>query len=158
MLVFSKPRISTSVLGVWTVGLIALGCRTYLDYSGQPLTSVAEAREFIVHVLESQHGDYAPIEVEVTEEKLRVLRQRLQTFGPIPSVIGPTVIYFADIGVPRLSKKSGWFAITILAPNGHVWMHVYTADLKTAERFIDALVTMKRAAAATGGTSSGEVP
>jgi hypothetical protein len=120
-------------------------CRTSVSYEPRALTSSAEAVEVIRQTLETQHAQYAPIEVEVSEVKLSMLRNKsnplLGTSG-----LNRTVIPFSSIGEVTLSRKNRWFAVTLAAVNGFVLLHVYTPDAQSAQRFMDAIETLRRLA------------
>jgi hypothetical protein len=137
------PSLLRIVLGC--VLLSGLGCRTYMPYVGRQLESTTEARNVIYQLLDQQPGSNAAIEVEVTDEKIRLLRSRSNAFLGTSGING-TTIYYSAIGGIRLSKKGNWYAITIDGKNGVALLHVYAADALVAERFIDALETMRQAA------------
>lgn len=139
-------RMRFLILAATGVAVLA-GCRTYMTYTGQPMESTTDAERVIRELLEQQPGGNAPEQVEVGGEKFQIFRGRpLSIMGP--GVDGAT-IYYARMGELRLSVKGKWYAVTICATNGEALLHVYAPDQHTAERFIDALETMRRASGAT---------
>jgi hypothetical protein len=120
------------------VASIASGsCRSYIPYAGRPLDSARTAQKVIYETLDQQP---AAAQVEVTDEKFRVV---------LNHVLGPSsaAIYYTQIGDVLLSKKRDVFAVTIRSVTHVALVHVYTHDQASAERFIDALETMRRSAA-----------
>ena len=114
-----------------------------MPYAGKPLEDVAVAKKVIYETLEQQPGGAAPLEIEVTEEKFRIVQTR---FNPIVGVRAAGVaVYFAKIADVLLSVKRGLYTVTILGPNGDSLVHVRISDQRSAERFIDALQTMRQA-------------
>ena len=132
-----------------TLLLLASSCfiRTSIRYSPRALDTSAEAMHVIYEILEGQHGQFAPIELEVTEEKLSILRTRS---NPLLGTSGVhrTVIRYSTIGEVSLSRKNRWSAVTLAAENGIPLLHVYTSDAESGERFMDAIETMRRLAVA----------
>ena len=120
-------------------------CRTSVSYEPRTLASSAEAIEVIRQTLETQHAQYAPIEVEVSETELSMLRNKS---NPLlgTSILNRTVIRFSIIGEVSLSEKNRWFAVTLAGVNGVALLHVYTPDAQSAQRFMDAVETLRRPA------------
>jgi hypothetical protein len=114
----------------------ALSCRSYMPYAGRPLDSTSTALKIISDMLDQQP---AAIQVEVTDEKFRILLNHL--LGP-----SAVTIYYTRIGDILLSKKRGVFAVTISSPAHVALVHLHTYDQAYAEHFIDALETMRRGA------------
>lgn len=136
--VWQRTVLTTIVL------VLTSGCfiRTSVRYEPEPLPTSEEAMQVIQRTLEGQHGKYAPIEVTVTEEKISLLRT---SSGPLwGSSMARTTIRYTAIGEVSLSRKSGWYATTLVATNGATLLHIYTADLSSAEEFMDAIATMRR--------------
>ncbi len=136
----------TNRLFLLSVALLALvGCRTYMPYVGHPMSTTSEAMKFIWKVLEQQPGSKASVEIQVTEEKFRMLRSQsnwiLGTGG-----LHATTIYYSNIGDVLLTKKGKWVVVKIFSVNGAALLYVYAADQRSAETFVDALETMRRAA------------
>ena len=120
-------------------------CRWSISYKPRSLASSAEAIEVIRQTLEEQHAQYAPIEVEVSETQLSMLRT---TSNPLfgKSSLNRRVIRFSIIAEVTLSKKGRWFAVTLAGVNGGTLLHVYTPDTQSAQRFMDAIETLQRLA------------
>ena len=133
------------VLAITLLLVAASGCRTSIRYEPRALASSAEAIEIVHQTLESQHRQFAPIEVEVSETKFTMLRSTSsRLFGT--SGLNRTVIRFSTIAEMSLSKKNDWFAVTFTGTNGAVLLHVYTPDAASAQRFMDAVDTLRRLA------------
>ena len=131
------------ILPVATLLLISgSSCRTSVSYNPRALASSAEAIAVIRQILEAQHGQYAPIEVEVSETKFSILRSKS---NPILGTGGlnRTVIRYSTIAEISLSKKNRWFAVTFFGVNQVALLHVYTPDVQSAKRFMDAIETLK---------------
>jgi hypothetical protein len=133
------------LVSVLLLVFVCFGCRSYIAYHGQPLASVESAKKAIYQTLEQQPGGAAPLGVEVTDEKFRLTQMH---WNPVAGsgAVG-TTIYYAQVGDMVLSEKRGLFAVTIKTTTGYTLLHVYAVDQHTAERFIDALETMRKAAA-----------
>jgi DUF2075 family protein len=116
-----------------------------MPYTGRPVDSTGTARQIIYEVLDQQPGSNGAMEIQVTDEKFSVLRSRSNVLLGTSGIYG-TTIYYTSIGEMRLSRKRAWFAVTIRGANGVNLLYVYTADRHSAERFIDALETMRRGA------------
>jgi hypothetical protein len=136
-------RVPPRLLCVGSLLLVA-ACRTYLPYAAKPLTSPAEARRVIQQTLEEQRDEHAPVSVDVTDERFRVVQTR-ETDAEDSGMFG-VAVYYSRIGRVELSRKKGVYAVSIFAADGALLMHVFTYDQVSAERFIDALATMRAAA------------
>jgi hypothetical protein len=142
-----RPSLQIRDAALLALVLMALGCRCYMSCTPRPLESTSRAKKVIYEVLDQQPREWAAIDIEVTDEKFRLLRSVGTGFlGLRPATLGTTV-YYTKIGDNLLSKRRGVFAVTIRAPNRDLLVHVYTDDQASAERFIDALETMRRASA-----------
>ena len=120
-------------------------CRTSVSYKPRTLPSSAEAIEVIRQTLETQHAQYAPIEVDVSETQFSMLRNKSNILLGTSS-LNRTAVRFSSISKVALSKKNRWFAITFFAVNGAVLLHVYAPDAQSAQRFMDAIETLRRLA------------
>lgn len=154
----SKIHHRTALL-VSAACLVPLSCRFYTDYTPRPLDSTSAARQVIYEVLEQQPGPYAATEVQLTNKKFSMSRRHATGFLGMGGIgtIG-TTIYYDKIGDLLLSKKRGVFTVTIRSPNRVLLLHVYTVDQASAERFIDALETMRRAAPDTRVPAEPDMP
>jgi hypothetical protein len=115
-----------------------------MPYQGRLLDDATKARKIIYETLEQQPGWAAPLELEVTDEKMRLVRTR-SSFMTGTSGLLPTVIYYANIADVLLSEKRGQFMVSLLGANRVALLYVYTNDQASAERFIDAVETLRRA-------------
>lgn len=126
--------------------LFICGCfiRMPVRYSPHPLDAPAEAVEVIRQTLEEQHAPYAPIELEVDEEKITLLRGVYRPFPARSGGIHRTTIRYSTVKRVSLSKKNRWYAVTLSAETGVALLHVYTANVESAQRFMDAIETLRR--------------
>lgn len=125
-----------------SVALITLSaCRTYIPYVATPIGDPAQARRVMQQTLEEQRYENAPAHVEVTNERFRVVRSRGGNADE--GDLYGTSVYYTRITDILLSKRKGVYAVSILGPDRVLLIHVFAYDEETAERFIDALGTMR---------------
>ncbi len=136
---------TTSRLALVCVLVLLPACRTFLPYTAKPLTSPAEARRVIQQTLEEQRDEHAPVSVDVTDDRFRVVRTR-ETDVEDSGLFG-VAVYYSKIGRVELSRRKGVYAVSIYAADDALLIHVFTYDQASAERFIDALSTMRATSA-----------
>lgn len=110
-------------------------------YQPALMSSSSAAVRVIYDTLETQPGNHAPIEVEVNEEKMALLRARRGFFSSGTTI--RTVVRYDMLGEVRLQKKKQYFVSTLFAPTGVKLLHVYMVDERTAQRFMDAVATLR---------------
>ena len=131
------------VLAAGLLLVLESSCRTSISYEPRALASSAEAIDVIRQTLEAQHAQYAPTKVEVSETELSILRNE-SSHLLLTSGVRRTVIRFSTIAEVSLSNKRRWFAVTLARLNGEPFLHVYTPDALSAQRFMDAIETLQR--------------
>ncbi|MBT4145750.1 MAG: hypothetical protein HOE45_02535 [Gammaproteobacteria bacterium] len=125
--------------------LITSGCKT-IDYSPHVYDTPTEAMRVIYQTLEEQQDDHTPYNLEVSESKIVVFySERASLVGVIGKGAGVErkFIRYSSIGKVTLRLKNKWYTIILATVNGHELLHVHTADIESAERFIDAIETMR---------------
>lgn len=125
-----------------SVALITLSaCRTYIPYVATPISDPAQARRVMQQTLEEQRDENAPVHVEVTNERFRVVRSREEDADE--GDLYGTSVYYTRITDILLSERKGVYAVSIFGLDEALLIHVFAYDQETAERFIDALGTMR---------------
>lgn len=127
------------------ITLLLTGCST-IRYSPATLkTNTIEAKEIIKQIVLEQPMEIAPIDVEITDQylKLHTMKTNHMDGYTIPWT---KVVCFNDIGKigirqkRRWSKK--WFVITVRDKNKNVRCSIYTAQENKAKSFVDAFYAL----------------
>lgn len=139
---YRGPTPATARLLCLGLPLLLPACRTYISYVGTPLADRAEAKRVIRQTLEEQRNERAPVSVDVTDERFLAVQTR-QTEAENAGIFG-VAVYYARIGRVGLSLKKRVYTMFIYAADGALLLHVFTYDRASAERFMDALATMRR--------------
>jgi hypothetical protein len=126
--------------------VLGSGCRTQIGYEPFPYSTHGEALDVIERTLRGQHGHFAPVEVEVTEAHLAILRNKTNIWSGT-TALHPTVVAYASIGEITLAKHRRWFAVTLWRVNHTALLRIYAPTLQSAQRFADAIETFRRFAA-----------
>lgn len=155
-------------MGMWliliTVLIFASGCRTSIDYNSSLFDTPTEAMRVIYQTLEEQQDDHTPFKLEVTETKIVIFySERAFLLGGFGRGGGGMMgkgagierkfIRYSSIGKVSLTLKNKWYTIILAAVNGHELLHVHTADIESAQRFIDAIDTMRQLGAVKSSSS-----
>lgn len=129
------------IIALLFIAILVFGCMArQIDYIPNP-ASINDPKTIMYRVLEEQPGGHAPLEIDVKNDKFRVLASvRLHsTPFSLGSVQKAFVIYYDNIGSVELYRVKDYYNILILDKSGARIYRVVTYDLDKAKSFIDAL-------------------
>lgn len=132
---------------------VACGSKA-IDYQPSPTTDPAIARQILVRAIETQPEGETPAEVRALDDKLEVVVHRTRRspwLSGLTSTPERTVLYYEDLGRIHLSKGARYFVALIWDRNGAYKLRVTFREESGARAFLDALASLKDAAATREG-------
>jgi hypothetical protein len=128
--------------------LLFAGCgATNLSYVPQETLSVEAAVRVATQVLESQPAPFTPASVDVSADRLRVVRyvKAHEPFRPNFELLPKaTVLYFNNLGGMDLNQKDDLYIARIWNAERRLLIHVYSHDRHALERLLDAVYVLSR--------------
>ncbi len=126
------------------IGIFAVGCMAKQIVYIPDSSSVNDPKTIIHRILEEQPGGHTPLEIEVKNDKIRVLASVRLSSTPfaLGSVLKTFTIYYDNIGSVELYEVRDYYNILINGESGNVIYRVVTYDLDKAKSFMDALHAM----------------
>jgi hypothetical protein len=122
-----------------------LGCSKRIPYEASPHRITGDLVAIMEQLLEQQPGTNAPVELEVTGEKISLVK--MVPRGPSLYPASRTV-YYKRIGEMEIYFKRTTFRVMVLDRGGHLLYRYVTYDEDDAKKFVDVLWALKQRAAA----------
>lgn len=134
-----KLLITLLFIAIFTTSCIA----RQIAYMPDPV-NIKDPKTIIYRILEEQPGAHTPIEIEVKDDKFRVLTSIRLSAKPFSggSVLKASVVYYDNIGSIKLYKFRNYYNIFINSESEKLIYRVVTYDLDKAKSFMDALHAM----------------
>lgn len=131
---------------------VAAGCASRIAYSPSCVYDEMEARRVTRRFLEEQPAQYAPIQIEITEEKISLTRFRSKGTGlrgdELREVPAVSTIYRDNIGSTELVYRHQWhmhhwYVARVFDKNGSLFVRVRSRSLEHAQQFLDAIASLR---------------
>jgi len=141
--------------------LVVTGCASRIEYSPAGVYDKTKAEQIARRFLEEQPAKYAPLQIEITPEKICLTRYRSKgddIFGrggrEVPS---RSTIYRDNIGSVELIYRHQWhmhhwYVARVYDKNGLLFTRAVSRDRTRAMEFLDAVVSLKSPPRAEGAS------
>ena len=136
------------ITGLFTITVFLLiGCAaTQLQYTPMATDDPSKDKMIIEQVLQEQPSEYVPDVIEITDNYLKWQKEvirRSRLTGGVTTVPGVKVVYFNSIGKIELYQKTKWYIVLVYDDNQVRRCRVLTRDEHKAQKFMDAIYSMK---------------
>jgi hypothetical protein len=113
----------------------------------QPPLYPSEAMAIIRQVIEEQPRPFDVTSVDVTNERIHVVKHVVKSkkflmVQGVTTVPTSSTVYFNNIGQVEISSNGGLYVVTVQDKRQSSRLRVYSSDETSARRFVDALMVM----------------
>lgn len=125
------------------------GCASRIAYTPSCVYDETQARRIAQRFLEEQPAKYAPIQVEITGEKISL------TLGGNRAVPAVSTIYRDNIGSTELSHRHQWhmhhwYVARVYDKNGSMFARAISRSQARSQQFLDAIASLRLPVQAAG--------
>ena len=134
------------ILTIIAIVLFA-GCTATIHHSpAASFQNSSEAKEIIKQVMLEQPGEMAPVNVEVTDQFIKIhLIKTDQMYGY--NIPWCKFVHFSNIGKIEIKQKrpdsQQWFVVSVMDKDNKLKCDIYTLHESKARGFADALYTLQ---------------
>lgn len=131
--------------------LVVVGCASHIAYVPNCVFEESEAQLVVRRFLEEQPAKYAPIKIEITDEKISLTKYRTKggdMYGRGSEVLAVSTLYRDNIGSTELVLRHQWhmhhwYVARIYDKSGSLFARGITRDKERAQQFLDAIVSLR---------------